>query len=221
MGAGDFGLEPVDALLAVERSGDSRHFRVVTIVADTHRHPPGEIDSLYLLEKAVHEVLTRLLAVGHDINPGVFLLLQHQHRRVALRLDQRLTLQLPGRPQHPRLGQPSRLRQAAGDRRLEHVISPFRLPSSLAGGFEPSVARGRLMPCVAHQDACFNAEVSPRRTLSSWVTNPGFLRRGCRAAFPAQSAESRKPPNIAPAFQPPDGTTFPQRENSICVVYSA
>src|SRR6202049_1672806 len=132
MGAGDCGLETVDALLAAKRSGDGRHFRVVAVVADTHRDPPGEIDTLDVLEKAVHEVLQRLLAFGDDINPGVFLLLQYQQRRVALRLDQRLTLQLPGRPQHPRLGEPSGLRQAAGDRRLEHVTSPFRLPSSLA-----------------------------------------------------------------------------------------
>src|SRR5260370_22172985 len=82
MGAGDCGLETVDALLAAERSGDGRHFRVVTVVADAHRDPPGDIDTFDVLKKAVHEVLTRLLAVGDGINPGVFLLLQYQQLRV-------------------------------------------------------------------------------------------------------------------------------------------
>src|SRR5260221_12422694 len=104
MGAGDCSLETVDAPLAAERSGDGRHFRVVTVVADAHRDPPGEIDTLDVLEKAMHEVLTRLLAVGDDIDPGVFLPLQYQHRRVALRRAERLTLQRPRPPQHPSIG---------------------------------------------------------------------------------------------------------------------
>ena len=84
MAAGDCGLETVDALLAAKRSGDGRHFRVVTIVADAHCDPSGKIDTLDVFEKAVHEMLTRLLAVGDDTDPGVFLLLQH--RSVASRL---------------------------------------------------------------------------------------------------------------------------------------
>src|ERR1700730_11581004 len=83
---------------------------------------------LDVFEKAVHEVLTRLLAIGDNIDPGALLLLQRQQRRVALSLDECFTLQLPRRPQHPRLGQPCRLRQAASDRRLEHLIFPFLSP---------------------------------------------------------------------------------------------
>src|ERR1700732_470959 len=67
MGAGDCSLETVDVLLAAERSGDSRHFRVVTVVADAHRHPPSEIDSLYLLEKAVDDTSEgRVPLAGRD-----------------------------------------------------------------------------------------------------------------------------------------------------------
>ena len=118
--ASDCGLEGVDAPGAPERSGDGRHFGLVAVVADAHRDSPGEIDTLDVFEKTVHEVLTRLLAVGNDVDPGVFLLLQRQQCGVALRLGERLARELPRRPQHPGLGEPSRLRQRAGDRRLEH-----------------------------------------------------------------------------------------------------
>ena len=126
--AGDCGLECVDALLTPQRSGDCRHFRGITIIANAHCDPPRKIDTLDVFEKAVHKVLTRLLAIGDDIDPGVLLLLDHQQRGVALRLNERLALQLPTRPQYPRLGQPSRFRQAARDRRLKHVTLPFLLP---------------------------------------------------------------------------------------------
>jgi len=48
---------------------------LIAVVANAHRDPPGEIDTLDVFEEAVHEVLARLLAVRHDVNPGVFLLL--------------------------------------------------------------------------------------------------------------------------------------------------
>ena len=127
MSASDGGLETVDAAVAAERSGDGRHLRVVTVVADAHPHPPPEIDALDLFEEAVHEMLPGLFAVGDDIDPGVFLLLQHQQRCVPLRLDERLALDLPRCPQHLRRGEPSRLRETACDRRLEH-----RYPSAEA-----------------------------------------------------------------------------------------
>src|SRR5436190_1874985 len=78
MRAGDFSLKTVDVTPTPQRSGDGRHFRVVAIVADAHRDPPGKIDTLDVFEKAVYEVLTRLLAIGDNIDPGVLLLLQRQ-----------------------------------------------------------------------------------------------------------------------------------------------
>ena len=66
-------------------------------------------------------MLARLLAVGDDIDPGVFLLLQRQHRRVAFGFDERVAGELPWRPQHSWLCEPGGLRQAAGDRRLEQL----------------------------------------------------------------------------------------------------
>jgi hypothetical protein len=78
MGTGDFSLKTVDVTLAPQRSRDGRHFRIVAIVANAHRDPPGKIDTLDAFEKAVHEVLTRLLAIGDNIDPGVLLLFQRQ-----------------------------------------------------------------------------------------------------------------------------------------------
>jgi hypothetical protein len=88
MGAGDFSLKTVDVTLTPQRPGDGGHFRVVAIVADAHRDPPGKIDTLDEFEKAVHEVLTRLLTVGDNIDPGVLLLFQRQQCRVTLSLDE-------------------------------------------------------------------------------------------------------------------------------------
>jgi hypothetical protein len=39
-----------------------------------------------VFEETVHEVLPRLLAIGHDVDRGVFLLLQRQQRGVAFGL---------------------------------------------------------------------------------------------------------------------------------------
>ena len=65
----------MDALLAAERSSDGWHLGVVMVVADAHPDPPAEIDAFDLFEEAVHKVLASLLAVGDDIDSGVFLLL--------------------------------------------------------------------------------------------------------------------------------------------------
>jgi hypothetical protein len=43
----------VDALFAAERTGDGRYFRVVAIIADSHRHSAGEIDTLDVLHPSI------------------------------------------------------------------------------------------------------------------------------------------------------------------------
>ena len=75
VGAGDTGLDRVDAPAPPQRSGDRRHQRFVAVVADAHRHPPAEIDPIDMFEEAVDKVLPRLLAIGHDVDPGILLLL--------------------------------------------------------------------------------------------------------------------------------------------------
>jgi hypothetical protein len=44
----------------------------------------GEIDALDLFQKAMNEMLARLLALGDDVDAGILLQLQRQQRGVAL-----------------------------------------------------------------------------------------------------------------------------------------
>src|ERR1700731_1042794 len=103
---------------APQLAGDHRHQRLVAVVADPDADPAVEIDAFDPFEKAVDEMLARLLAVADDVDPGIFLELERDEGGVALALDQRLALEAPGRPQHARLGQPGRLRERAGDCRF-------------------------------------------------------------------------------------------------------
>src|SRR5437667_7751503 len=110
----------MNAAPAPERAGNGWHFRLIAVVANAHDHFAAEIDALDLLQEAMDEMLTRLLAIADDIDPRVFLLLQRQQGCVALCFEERLTLEAPRCPQHARLREPGRFWQAACDRRLEH-----------------------------------------------------------------------------------------------------
>ena len=112
-----------------------RHHRVVAVVADAHLDLVLEVDALDRLEKAVDEVLPRLLAVAHHVDPGVFLRLDPEQSRIALALGQVVSGELPLRPQLVGLGEPGRLRQAAGDGGFEHV-----------GGVPGRVTKGAAAP---------------------------------------------------------------------------
>src|SRR5207237_10814052 len=74
---------------------------------------------------AVDEMLARLLAVAHDIDACVLLFLEPQQRRIALGLSESGAFGAPRRPELVRLGEPGRLRQAAGDGGLEHCGAPL------------------------------------------------------------------------------------------------
>ena len=84
-----------------------------------------EVDSLDLGEEAVHEVLTRLLAVADDVDAGVFLHLQPEQGRVGLGAIELGAARLPFGPELLGLGEPGGLGQAAGDGGLEHRTIPF------------------------------------------------------------------------------------------------
>src|SRR3954447_21399996 len=141
MDAGDQRFRRMHAAPPPERAGDGRHRRLVAVVADAHPHPLLEIDALDAFEKAVHEMLPRLLAVADD--PSVFLELQREQGRVALALGQRVAIEPPRRPQASRLGQPGRLWQAAGNRGFEHADDLF------STGFALPDYTGR-KPCGIH-----------------------------------------------------------------------
>jgi hypothetical protein len=106
--------------LAAQPAGDGRHHRLVAVVADAHRHAAGEVDAVDAFEKAVHEMLPRLLAVADDVDAAILLDFEGEQCRVTLAFGERLAVEPPRRPQLERHGQPGGLWQAAGDRRFEH-----------------------------------------------------------------------------------------------------
>ena len=103
-----------------------RHHRVIAVVADAHLDPVLEIDAVDLLKKAMHEMLTRLLAVTDDVKAGVFLGLDPQQGCVGLGLAQRLAFGLPLRPELVGFSQPGGFGQTAGNRGFKHQRIPFR-----------------------------------------------------------------------------------------------
>ena len=115
VGAGVARLGGMHAALELERAGDGRHHRLVAVVADAHLDLAVEIDAVDEFEKAVHEMLARLLAVADDVDAGVLLLLDGEQGGVELGGGELVARELPRRPQLVRLGEPGRLRQAAGD----------------------------------------------------------------------------------------------------------
>ena len=109
------------AALELERAGDGRHHRLVAVVADAHLDLAGEIDAVDEFQKAVDEMLARLLAVGDDVDAGVLLQLDREQRGVELASREIGAVEPPLRPQLVRLGEPGRFRQAAGDGGRKHA----------------------------------------------------------------------------------------------------
>jgi hypothetical protein len=114
-------LNVVHAALQPQRRHHLRHHRLVAVGADADLDLVFEVDAFDALEEAVHEVLSRLLAVTDRREAGVFLRLDPHQRGVELGLLQRGALVRPARPQLVRLGEPAGLGQAASDRGAKHV----------------------------------------------------------------------------------------------------
>src|SRR5262245_157891 len=81
------------------------------------------IDTLHTLQKAVNKVLTCLFAVADNVDAGILLFLDGEQGRVLFGGFQCLPLEAPRRPQFVGFREPTGLRQAAGDRGLEHSSS--------------------------------------------------------------------------------------------------
>ncbi|CUI28174.1 Uncharacterised protein [Achromobacter xylosoxidans] len=113
--AQELGVFDEDRLLAAHGADDGRHAGVVA-VADPDGFALFEIDAVQVLDEGGDEVLAGLLAVADDVDAGVLLFVQGQAQGVLLAFDQFLVLQLPGRPELFRLGQPGGFGQAAGGR---------------------------------------------------------------------------------------------------------
>ena len=108
----------VDRMAARDGTRDDGHVRVVA-VADPDRALVLEIDAVEPLDERGDEVAARLLAVGQDVDPSLFLIEDGEPDRVALRLRKRIVADPPWRPEKIGLGEPCRLGQAACQRRRE------------------------------------------------------------------------------------------------------
>ncbi len=106
MGAGGLRFERMNAPLQAQRRHHLRHHRLVAVGADSHLHLVGKIDALDVLQEAVHEMLPRLLPLGDDVDPRIFLQLDRKQGGVALGGGKLLGRRLPRRPQAIRLGKP-------------------------------------------------------------------------------------------------------------------
>ena len=122
VGAGVARLGAVHAALEPQRADHGRHHRLVAVVADAHLDLVREVDAVDEFEKAVDEMLARLLAVGDHVDAGVLLQLERQQRGVELAVGEVGAGEPPLRPQLVGLGEPGRLRQAAGDGGRKHPV---------------------------------------------------------------------------------------------------
>jgi hypothetical protein len=124
VGAQQLGLRLVHAARQAQRRHHLRHHRLVAVVADAHLDLVLEVDAGHLLEEAVHEVLTALLAVADHVEPRVLLRLDPQQGGVELGLREFGAFGLPARPELFGFGEPGGLGQAAGNGGVEHGEPP-------------------------------------------------------------------------------------------------
>ena len=110
----------VNRAAARERGCDGRHLGDIAVVADAHLGFLRPVDAVDVFEKAMDEMDPELFAVGHDLEPGVFLQLQPHQCGIALRRFQLGAGVAPGRPQLFRFSEPGRFWQAAGNRGGKH-----------------------------------------------------------------------------------------------------
>ena len=106
MGAGEARFGGVHPGLERQRSGHGRHHGLIAVLADADFDALCEVDAVDGLQKAVDEVLPRLLAVGDDVDAGVFLLLDGDERGVEFGGLKLRSGESPWRPQLAGLGKP-------------------------------------------------------------------------------------------------------------------
>src|ERR1041384_1308029 len=126
MGAGVARFSLMHAAFQLQVAANLRHHRLVAVAADAHLNLVREVDAVDELQKSVHEMLTRHLAVADDVEAGILLHLDRQQRSVELGLREFVAGKLPLRPQLIWLGEPRWLRQAAGNTgRKHHALTPL------------------------------------------------------------------------------------------------
>ena len=86
VGARQLRLEGVHPALQAQRCHHLRYLRVIAAIADAHGHLVLKVDAVHLLQKAMHKVLTGLLAIAHDIQARILLRLDPEQRGIGLGL---------------------------------------------------------------------------------------------------------------------------------------
>ena len=120
VGARVRGFRRVNRAAPRDGRNDARAIRFVAVVPDPDALLVLEIHPVDVFQDAVHEVLPEHLAIGDDVQPGIFLQLEHHQRGVPLSAHQLIARQPPGRPQRRRLGEPARLGKTAHDGGRKH-----------------------------------------------------------------------------------------------------
>src|SRR3982750_1328652 len=106
MTAGEAHIVTMHGTFALDRACYRRDVNLVAIVTDAHARLLGPVDPLDAFQKAMHEMDAGLLAIGDDVDAGVFLLFEPDQSRVALAASQRFAFQAPRRPQLLRFCEP-------------------------------------------------------------------------------------------------------------------
>ena len=165
VGAGVTRLAAMHAAPELERAGDGRHHRLVAIVADAHFDLVGEVDAVDEFQKAVNEMLARLLAVGDDVDAGILLQLHREQRGVELagcrdRRRRAATAATACRARRARTVSAASLRwwsETCGSRSSRFSPRPVRRGSACGR------AALRAARCANHRANCSGAAASFRR----------------------------------------------------------
>src|SRR5690606_26002852 len=120
---------------------------------------------------------------GDDVDAGVFLFFEHEHGRVALGVEQRVSRLFPWRPELVRLRKPGGLGQASGKGRFEqHGAFPKVRHYRAAASRKRECASGTTLP-----DPVIQAAVAAE----AWITGAriGGHSRALRARGPMRSGD--------------------------------
>ncbi len=123
-GAQVLGVFDIDGLGPGNIADNPGHIGVVAL-PDLDGGAVLEIHAVEAVDEGHHEVAPGLLSVGHDIEPGLHLVGDHQSHRVTFGGFQLIAFEAPFRPQLFRVRQPRRLGQASGNCALERHDIPL------------------------------------------------------------------------------------------------
>src|SRR5258708_19487947 len=119
MGTGKSQILAVHRATPPYRPRHRRYLDLIAIVANAHFRLLAPVDALDPLQETMDEMDARLLAVGDDVDSGVFLLFEPDQSGVALPGHEGFAFKTPTRPQFFHLREPQSLLQTARDHSLQ------------------------------------------------------------------------------------------------------